>query len=56
MDVLIVAGIGALIGIVSAKRRGGNGKDMAQYAAVFAILFALAGLVLSIIYTRALVG
>ncbi len=52
MDVLLVATIGAVIGGLSAKRRGGNRKDMAQYAAVFAIIFALAGLILSIAYTR----
>ena len=52
MDVLLVAAIGALVGIFAARRRGGNRKDMAQYAAVFAILFALAGLVLSILYAR----
>ena len=52
MDVLLVAAIGALVGVFAARRRGGNRKDMAQYAAVFAILFALAGLVLSILYAR----
>ena len=56
MDVLLVAALGAVIGGFSAKRRGGNGKDMAQYAAVFAIIFALAGLILSITYTRMFVG
>lgn len=52
MDVILVAVIGAITGIFAAKRRGGNRKDMAQYAAVFAILFALAGLILGIVYTR----
>ena len=52
MDVLLVAAFGVVIGGFSAKRRGGNGKDIAQYAAVFAIIFALAGLILSILYTR----
>ena len=56
MDVLLVAGLGALFGAFTARRRGGNRKDMAQYAAVFAILFALGGLILSIAYTRLLVG
>jgi preprotein translocase subunit SecG len=56
MDVLIVAALGAVIGGYSAKKRGGNRKDMAQYAAVFAVIFALAGLILSIVYTRLTAG
>ena len=52
MDVALVAVIGALIGVFNAKKRGGNRKDMAQYAAVFAIIFALGGLLLSLIVTR----
>ena len=56
MDVLIVAALGAIVGALFAKRRNGNRKDMAQYAAVFAILFALAVLILSIIYTRLIAG
>ncbi len=56
MDVLIVAVFGALIGGYSAKRRGGNRKDVAQYAFVYAIIFALAGLLLSILYTRLFAG
>jgi len=56
MDVLVVAIIGALIGGVSAKRRGGNGKDIAQYAAVFAIIFSVAGMILSVFLTRILAG
>ena len=56
MDVLVVALIGALVGGFSAKKRGGNGKDIAQYAAVFAIIFAVAGMVLSVVLTRLLAG
>jgi hypothetical protein len=52
MDVALVAVIGALIGAYNAKKRGGNRKDIAQYATVFAIMFALVGLVASIIVTR----
>lgn len=56
MDVLVVALIGALVGGFSAKKRGGNGKDIAQYAAVFAILFAVGGMVLSVIIARVMAG
>ena len=56
MDVLIVAVIGALIGGYSAKKRGGNGKDIAQYAAVFAIIFTVLGMILSVVVTRMIAG
>ena len=52
MDVLVVAFIGAVIGGFSAKKKGGNGKDIAQYAAVFAVIFAVGGFVLSVIVAR----
>lgn len=44
--------VGALIGAFSAKRRGGKPADMAQWAAVFAIIFGLAGLFILIFLTR----
>lgn len=47
--------IGAIFGALRARRRGGNRLDMFQYAAVHAILFALAGLFLTLIVHRALV-
>lgn len=56
MDVVIVALVGALIGGFSAKRRGGNGKDVAQYAAVFALIFAVGGFILSVLFTRIFMG
>ena len=56
MDVLVVALVGALVGGFLAKKRGGNGKDIAQYAAVFAIIFAVGGMVLSVVLTRLFVG
>lgn len=52
MDVAFVAIIGALFGSYNAKKRGGNWKDIAQYATVGAIIFAIGGLILSIIVTR----
>ncbi len=36
--------IGAAIGAMRAKARGGNTRDMLQWAAVFAMIFGLIGL------------
>ncbi|SNY53787.1 hypothetical protein SAMN06297129_2628 [Pseudooceanicola antarcticus] len=47
--------IGAFLGAWRAKRRGGDRRDMFQYAASHAILFALIGLFLTLIIHRALV-
>lgn len=44
--------LGALFGAFKSKRQGGNGKDMAQYAAGFGILFAVLGLFLAILLAR----
>jgi len=44
---------GALWGVLQAKRKGGNGKDMAQYAVGFGIAFALLALFIAIIFARA---
>ncbi|MDX8352157.1 hypothetical protein [Cognatiyoonia sp. IB215182] len=47
--------IGALLGAFRAKRRGGTAKDIAQWAAVFAILFGLIGLFVLIFVQRSIV-
>ena len=47
--------IGAILGAWRAKARGGKGKDMAQWAAVFAIIFGLIGLFILIFIERAYV-
>ena len=52
MIVLIAALAGAIWGGYLAKKRGGNRLDMAQYAAGFAIFFALLGLVVTIVIAR----
>ncbi|MCG6904695.1 MAG: hypothetical protein LJE68_18640 [Rhodobacter sp.] len=52
MIVLASALIGAIWGGYRAKRNGGNRLDMAQYAAGFAIAFALLGLVVTIVISR----
>jgi hypothetical protein len=44
--------IGALFGGFTAKRRGGKPADIAQYASVYGILLGIAGLFLTIVYSR----
>ncbi|MEM9871405.1 MAG: apolipoprotein acyltransferase [Pseudomonadota bacterium] len=44
--------IGGVIGGITAKRRGGKGLDIAQYAAAYGIAFALLGLIATIILDR----
>lgn len=48
MIVIVAAIAGLLIGGWTAKKRNGNRADIAQYATVYAIAFALAGLILTI--------
>ena len=43
---------GAALGAYQAKRRGGNRKDMAQYAAGYAIAGCLLGLFIGILVAR----
>jgi hypothetical protein len=47
--------LGAILGAVMARRRGGKGADMAQWGAVMAIVFALLGLFVLIFIERSLV-
>lgn len=47
---------GAIFGAFVAKRKGGKGLDMAQYAGSFAILFGLVGLFLAIYLARNAAG
>jgi hypothetical protein len=54
MIIIAGLGLGALLGAVVAKRRGGRGADMAQYAAGFGILFGLIGLFATILLERLL--
>lgn len=51
---MVLAGIlaGAVFGAWRARQRGGNRLDMAQWAAVHAILFGLVGLILTIVLGR----
>lgn len=51
---IILSGLvfGALLGAGRARRRGGNGADIAQYATVHGILFALIGLFVTLALGR----
>jgi hypothetical protein len=51
---IIIAGllVGAASGAVTARKRGGNRLDMAQYAAVWGIIGALLGLIATIFIQR----
>ena len=48
MIVIIAAIVGAVLGGFTAKKRQGNRLDIAQYATVYAIAFALLGLIATI--------
>lgn len=50
------AAIGAVIGILQAKRRGGKALDMAQYAGVYAMIFGILGVVVQLIIIRSGAG
>ncbi|SLN44153.1 hypothetical protein AQS8620_01761 [Aquimixticola soesokkakensis] len=52
MIVIALAILGALIGGFTAKRRTGTALDIAQYAAVYAIGFAIVGLFATVILDR----
>jgi hypothetical protein len=54
MIVIIAAFLGAVIGSVTAKKRGGAAADMAQYGAGYAIAFGLVGLIITVILHRSL--
>jgi cytochrome c biogenesis protein CcdA len=53
---IVLAGLvlGVAIGAYTAKKRGGNRLDMAQYAAGYAIALMLLGLFVTIFLERAL--
>jgi hypothetical protein len=45
---------GAALGALRAKSKGGKGKDMLQWGAVFAIIFGLIGMFILIFLQRSL--
>lgn len=44
--------IGAIFGVIFARRKGGNRLDIAQYAGVFALIFFVIGLFITVIIDR----
>jgi len=52
---IVIGGLilGAGIGLWRARARGGNRKDLLQYGAVYAMIFAVAGLFLTLGIHRA---
>ena len=52
MIVFLGMALGVAWGIWTARKRGGNGKDMAQYAIAAAIAGGLGGLLLTIAVER----
>ena len=50
--VLGMAIVGAILGVLTARKHNGSGADMAQYAAGYGIAFALVGLIITLILVR----
>lgn len=55
MIIIIAALIGAIIGGTMARRRKGRTADILQYATVYAMLFGLIGLFVTILIARLLI-
>ncbi len=55
MVILVSAVFGILLGGYQAKKRGGNLKDIAQYATAYGIAFTLLGFVIAIILDRTVI-
>ncbi len=56
MIVIILGILGAFIGGSAARKRGGNRKDIAQYATGYAMAFLIVGMILTVILDRILSG
>ena len=52
MIVIAAALVGAIVGTISAIRRKGNGLDIAQYAAGYAMAFIVVGLIATVVLER----
>ncbi len=55
MIVIALALLGAVLGGLTAKKRNGSRADIAQYAAGYAIAFALVGMIATLVIHRFLV-
>jgi hypothetical protein len=51
---ILIGLLGAVIGGLVARKRKGRGLDIAQYAGVYLIAFAILGLLLNVILLRML--
>ncbi|AXI42277.1 apolipoprotein acyltransferase [Sulfitobacter sp. SK011] len=56
MIVIILGILGAFLGGRTAQKRGGNRKDIAQYAVGYAMAFVVVGMILTVILDRLLSG
>jgi len=56
MIVILLAVIGTVIGGLTARKRNGNRKDIAQYAVGFAMAFIIVGMILTVVLDRVLTG
>ncbi|MGR3759060.1 hypothetical protein ACUXV3_02835 [Roseobacteraceae bacterium NS-SX3] len=52
MIVIGALAAGILIGVLTARKRGGNTADMLQYGAVYAIAFGILGVLATILVHR----
>ena len=52
MIVIAAAVFGALLGGITAARRKGNKKDIAQYAAGYAMAFVILGMITTVVVHR----
>ena len=52
MIVIFAALSGAIIGGLTAKKRGGAVADIAQYATIYTLIFAMIGLLATIVIHR----
>lgn len=44
--------LGMLLGVISARKRGGNTADLLQYGTVYAIAFGIVGVIATIVIHR----
>jgi uncharacterized membrane protein YeaQ/YmgE (transglycosylase-associated protein family) len=54
MIIIVLGIIGAVLGGLAARKRSGNRKDIAQYAAGYAIAFMIIGLLVTVMIDRML--